>query len=102
VLNQIEEQELVGLAVPDPIRTRLEAAERENSQLREALATRIIIEQAKGVLAERFGLNVGEAFELLRRSARSERQRIHDLAAEVVSNRHTPPRIQALAAEVRA
>jgi hypothetical protein len=49
VLSQIEEQELVGLAVPDPIRTRLEAAERENSQLREALATRIIIEQAKGV-----------------------------------------------------
>jgi hypothetical protein len=53
-------------------------------QLEEALGSRIVIEQAKGVLAERFGIGVDEAFELLRGSARSGRRNLHDFAAEVV------------------
>ena len=53
-------------------------------QLETALTSRIVIEQAKGVLAERHGIGVNEAFERLRRAARSERRRIHELAAEVV------------------
>jgi AmiR/NasT family two-component response regulator len=59
--------------------------ERENAQLREALASRILIEQAKGVLAERFRIDVGQAFEVLRRSARARRRRLHEVAAEVVA-----------------
>jgi AmiR/NasT family two-component response regulator len=65
-----------------------------NGQLQQALETRIVIEQAKGVLAERFGLDVDEAFELLRRASRSNRVRIHDLAARVVATKTTPPEIE--------
>lgn len=54
-------------------------------QLEAALVSRVVIEQAKGVLAERHGIGVDEAFERLRREARSTRRKIHDVAAEVVS-----------------
>jgi len=66
----------------------------ENANLQRALDTRVVIEQAKGVLAERFGLDVPEAFQLLRMSARSNRMRLHDLAARVVESRETPPEIE--------
>src|SRR4051812_22329004 len=42
-------------------------------QLQTALDTRIVIEQAKGILAERFHLPVDDAFLLLRYAARSSR-----------------------------
>jgi AmiR/NasT family two-component response regulator len=74
---------------------RLEFLERENAQLREALSSRIVIEQAKGVLAERFRLDVDEAFELLRRAARSHRMPMHLLAAAVASGTTTPAEIEA-------
>ena len=60
------------------------------AQLQEALDSRIVIEQAKGMLAERYALALDESFALLRRAARSNRMRIHDLAAAVVSSRETP------------
>lgn len=63
----------------------LQALRRENEQLRTALATRIVIEQAKGMLAERFELHVDEAFERLRREARSRRMKLHELAAAVTA-----------------
>ena len=62
-----------------------EALRRENDQLRTALATRIVIEQAKGMLAQRFDLDVDEAFERLRREARNRRMKLHVLAAAVVA-----------------
>jgi AmiR/NasT family two-component response regulator len=66
----------------------LEASLRkEVEQLRTALESRVVIEQAKGVLAERYRLSIDDAFLLLRQSARSARVRLHELAAEVV---HAP------------
>ena len=65
----------------------------ENANLQRALDTRVVIEQAKGVLAERFGVDVHDAFKVLRMSARSSRVRLHDLAARVVESRKTPPEI---------
>ena len=59
-------------------------------QLQTALESRIVVEQAKGVLVERFHLTVDDAFLLLRYAARSSRTNLHGLAQEVVSNRTTP------------
>lgn len=67
-----------------------------NGQLQRALESRIVIEQAKGVLAERIGVAPDAAFELLRRAARNHRLRIHALAEDVVGSRTTPPPIQEL------
>jgi hypothetical protein len=66
----------------------------ENEQLRHALQSRIAIEQAKGVLAERYGLDMQTAFDVLRRSARHNRMSIHLLAEAVVVSRETPPQIR--------
>jgi AmiR/NasT family two-component response regulator len=55
-------------------------------QLQTALDSRVVIEQAKGILAERYTLPMEAAFELLRGTARSTRTNIHELAAEVVAS----------------
>jgi AmiR/NasT family two-component response regulator len=65
----------------------------QNQQLQQALASRIVIEQAKGVLSERYRMSVDDAFDLLRRSARNHRLRLHALAAAVVASRETPDEI---------
>jgi hypothetical protein len=49
-------------------------------QLSKALATRVIIEQAKGVVAEHLKATMDEAFSLLRNYARSQNQRLTDVA----------------------
>jgi hypothetical protein len=63
------------------------------AQLTQALQTRIVVEQAKGVLSERLAIDVDAAWELLRRAARNDRIKIHDLAAQVVGSRATPASI---------
>ena len=65
-----------------------------NLQLQKALDSRVVIEQAKGVLAERYGIGTDEAFQLLRSSARNQRTRIHALAKAVVSSPETPAEIR--------
>jgi hypothetical protein len=59
-------------------------------QLQRALETRVAIEQAKGILAERYGLDMQAAFAVLRGSARSGQVKIHLLARAVVIDRDTP------------
>ncbi len=49
-------------------------------QLSKALATRVIIEQAKGVVAEHLKTTMDEAFNLLRGFARSRNPRLTDVA----------------------
>lgn len=60
-----------------------------NQQLQHALESRIIIEQAKGILAERGSIDTGEAFTRLRSHARRTRQRLSDLARAVVEGADT-------------
>ena len=78
-------------ALADSLMTR-------NLQLEHALQSRIIIEQAKGVLAERYGLGVEDAFDVLRRAARANRMRLHALAEQVVSRRETPEALTSVVA----
>lgn len=56
-------------------------------QLHGALNSRILLEQAKGVLAERAGLPMDEAFRLMRTHARVTRRRLTDIAAAVIAGR---------------
>jgi len=51
-----------------------------NEQLQTALTSRVTIEQAKGVLAERAGLTMDVAFDRLRRYARAHQRRLTDVA----------------------
>ena len=62
-------------------------AEELTEQLQFALNSRVVIEQAKGVVARTLDIGVDEAFEMLRRFARSRRQRLTDVAREIVENR---------------
>jgi AmiR/NasT family two-component response regulator len=72
----------------------LEELRVRNGQLERALGSRVMIEQAKGVLVERYGLDADAAFALLRGAARTSRMRIHDLARDVVETRTSPPAIE--------
>ena len=56
-----------------------------NEQLQSALTSRVVIEQAKGVLAARLDVDMGEAFERLRKRSRDDRRRLVEVAEEVVN-----------------
>jgi AmiR/NasT family two-component response regulator len=78
------------VAVPAVLRGRIDELEADNRHLRIALESRIVIEQAKGVLVERFDLSPEAAFEPLRSAARRSRRPVRDVAAEIVKTRVTP------------
>lgn len=63
-------------------------------QLQGALNSRILIEQAKGVLAERAGLDVDEAFARMRTYSRRSRLPLHAVATEVIAGSLDPQVIQ--------
>jgi GAF domain-containing protein len=56
------------------------------SQLEHALAARVTVEQAIGVLAERQHSTPRAAFDRLRKASRSRGRKVHDLAREVVAS----------------
>lgn len=55
-----------------------------NEQLSVALNSRVLIEQAKGMVAEREHLNMDEAFNRLRAHARNHNERLSDVARSVI------------------
>ena len=59
-------------------------------QLEHALATRIRVEQAIGVLAERHRIKPRQAFEQLREAARSRGRKVIDIASDVVASATNP------------
>ncbi|MBW3605995.1 MAG: GAF and ANTAR domain-containing protein [Actinobacteria bacterium] len=62
-------------------------AERRAEQLQRALNSRVLIEQAKGVIAERHDMAPTAAFELLRRYARSNNRKLRDVCNELIDGR---------------
>jgi transcriptional regulator with GAF, ATPase, and Fis domain len=75
----------IGILQERAIRRRDILAE----QLQAALNSRVMIEQAKGILAERGRLDLSEAFNLLRSQARFQNMRLSDLARDVITGATT-------------
>lgn len=69
---------------PNAELTEVERLRVATTQLEHALAARVLVEQAIGVLSERLAVSPREAFELLRRVARRGGIRVHDLSRAVV------------------
>lgn len=92
-----------GHVLPAQIAAELErlvayadSQERKVSQLQSALDSRVVIERAIGILAERFALPLAGAFELLRTAARNTRREVRTIAEELSASRQTPPEIAEL------
>ena len=67
-------------------------------QLQTALNSRVIIEQAKGILAERLGLDMNHAFNLMRDHARNSNRRLSDVAQSIINGTAPLPSQTAAAA----
>ena len=72
----------IGLLHERNVRRRETVAE----QLQAALNSRVVIEQAKGKLAERLGINMDRAFTMLRNHARTTNQYLTDVARDFVTS----------------
>jgi signal transduction protein with GAF and PtsI domain len=84
--GEVEALGALAVVTAELVSTGVELANREVevAQLRRALAGRVWIEQAKGVLAATQGVSPDQAFEQLRKRARSSSRKLADLAQEVV------------------
>jgi hypothetical protein len=76
----LSEAATIGLLHLQAIRQR----EALIDQLQTALNSRIVIEQAKGVIAERRDIDIDESFAVLRGIARTSNRRLPDVARAVV------------------
>lgn len=71
-------------------------------QLQSALNSRVIIEQAKGVISGRSELDMAQSFALLRSHARDSNERLAELALAVVEDVNVADRVLASATRIRA
>jgi AmiR/NasT family two-component response regulator len=65
-------------------------AQRLNEQLSAALTSRVVIEQAKGVISERASVDLAEAFTRLRRYARNHNLRLTAVAEAAINGTLDP------------
>jgi GAF domain-containing protein len=84
--TEVEALGAFAVVTAELVRTGVELAVRdaEVAQLRQALTSRVWIEQAKGVVVATQGVTPDEAFQQLRARARSSQRRVAELAQEVV------------------
>jgi ANTAR domain/GAF domain len=71
-------------------------------QLRSALTSRVIVEQAKGFLRGSLDVSVEEAFSLLRAYSRDHGQHLTDVAHQLMTDRHARPMLVGELAELLA
>ena len=62
----------------------------ENSSLTEQLATRKLVDRAKGILMDRHGLSEGDAFRFVQKSAMDSRTPLAEVAQSVVDGQLLP------------
>ncbi len=81
-------QGLADVAAVALVQERVARESREViAQLQEALTSRVVIEQAKGVLAERGQIDIDAAFARLRAHARHSNRRLSDVARDLINGR---------------
>jgi len=79
----------------------LRRSETVAEQLQAALNSRVVIEQAKGKLAERLGLDMAQAFSLMRDHARARNLRLADVAQSVIYGSETVTGLTAISSPQR-
>ena len=75
--------DVASIAIVQDQATR-DAAIREG-QLQHALTSRIVIEQAKGMISERLSVDMDQAFSLLRSHARNNNRKLTEVASALVN-----------------
>ena len=70
--------------------SELAEAQRTADQLQTALDSRVVIEQAKGVLAERLGVSTDEAFQRIRAAARRQSIKVAEVGRRVIDTGYIP------------
>ncbi len=63
-------------------------------QLRQALESRDVIGQAKGILMERERVTADAAFDMLRRASQQVNRKLRDLAEDIASTGEEPPSLR--------
>ncbi|MFH8464932.1 ANTAR domain-containing protein [Streptomyces sp. NPDC017991] len=80
-------QALADLATIAILQQRtIEQSHTEKAQLQTALSSRVVIEQAKGILSERQGLSLDETFDAMRAYARPRHLLLTELARQIIEN----------------
>ena len=69
---------------------RADEAENYDYVNREWIERRAMVEQAKGIVMERFAVDSEAAFALLRRLSQNSNRKVADIAAELVRTRELP------------
>jgi GAF domain-containing protein len=69
---------------------RYESASDTADQLRKAMESRAVIEQAKGVIMGQSRCSAEEAFDVLVRASQRENRKLRDIALEIVERRSAP------------
>ena len=91
--HEVEAVMVYGGVLAGLLRVAGESATRAQviDQLEHALRQRVTIEQAKGMLMEREGLDQAAAFNRLRAAAHATHRRVGEVAAELVAGQALPP-----------
>ena len=84
-----DESEQVGLLFASHAAVAFADA-RKIDQLGDAIDTRDLIGQAKGILMERFGVDEGQAFRVLTRVSQNSHRKLRDVASELTRTRRLP------------
>ena len=83
IAQAMAEMAAIGLIQERALRERTLLTE----QLQAALNSRVIIEQAKGMLAEYLKVTVDDAFKLLRNYARDRNRKLSDVARDMIDRK---------------
>ena len=69
----------------------MQAIKESNSTLEEQLATRRVVDRAKGILMDDHGLKESEAFDFIQKTAMRDRRKMRDIAQDVIDGALRPP-----------